>query len=271
MLDEDELREMAASIAERGQYVPCRMAPDGLGLDGRNRVAACALAGVEPQWQVYDGDPVAFIVEVNAERRHLTTGQRAMAVAIGLGAAARKNGKWKRGSVPDDPRSKARSSSGWGDALWRAGLVLDHAPELADQVLAGDLALDAAQKQATDTRDRAARITELDEQLAALVQAGVIDLEEAETRVETEARIAALSEDLAARVNAGTLALDEAETIAVESKRRLVEWADNIHQALERLRRLVGGPIPADLATHLSERDTADLTAVLAQLPEESQ
>jgi ParB-like chromosome segregation protein Spo0J len=66
MLAEDELREMAVSITERGQYVPCRMDADGLGLDGRNRVAACALAGAEPWWEVYDGDPVAFIVEVNA-------------------------------------------------------------------------------------------------------------------------------------------------------------------------------------------------------------
>jgi hypothetical protein len=62
MLTEDELREMAASIAERGQYVPCRMSSDGLGLDGRNRVAACALAEVEPIWEVYDGDAVAFII-----------------------------------------------------------------------------------------------------------------------------------------------------------------------------------------------------------------
>ena len=51
MLDGDELRALAADIRRYGQSAPCRMDPHGLGLDGRSRVAACALAGVEPRWE----------------------------------------------------------------------------------------------------------------------------------------------------------------------------------------------------------------------------
>ena len=104
MLDGNELRALAADIRRCGQSDPCRMDPQGLGLDGRSRLAACAPAGVEPRWEVHDGDPVALIVEANADERNLSTGQRAMAVAIGLfETGLRSNGRCKPNSVPDTP------------------------------------------------------------------------------------------------------------------------------------------------------------------------
>ena len=154
MLGGDELRELAASIRRHGQSAPCRMDPKGLGLDGRSRVAACALAGVEPRWEVYDGDPVAFVVEANAEDRNLSTGQRAMAVAIGLvEAGSRRNGRFRRGSVPEHPPALTRAS--WRDKVALAGFVLDHAPDLGDRVLAGELGLDTAHKLAGKQRNHA--------------------------------------------------------------------------------------------------------------------
>jgi len=269
MLDEDELREMAASIAERGQYVPCRMTPDGLGLDGRNRVAACALAEIEPRWEVYDGDPIPFIVEVNAERRHLTTGQRAMATAIGLvEAGQRRNGRFERGSVPDQTGGSAISE--WKRRVSEAGLVLDHASKLADPVLRGDLALDAAHKEAATSRDRTARIAELDEQLAALVRADVISLDDAEQRVRDEARIAALPEDLAARVQGGGLALSEAEVIATERDQRIAAWAQEISGALGVLLPMAGSPVPDDLADKLKPDERAALRTLLVAYKKEA-
>ena len=154
MLGGDELRELAASIRRHGQSAPCRMDPQGLGLDGRSRVAACALAGVEPRWEVYDGDPVAFVVEANAEERNLSTGQRAMAVTIGLvKAGSRRNGRFRRGSVPEHPPALTRAS--WRDKVALAGFVLDHAPDLGDRVLAGELGLDTAHKLAGKQRNHA--------------------------------------------------------------------------------------------------------------------
>ena len=51
-------------------------------LDGRNRYAACRLAGVEPEFTTYDGDdPEGYALAVNAQRRDLTKSQRAMVAA----------------------------------------------------------------------------------------------------------------------------------------------------------------------------------------------
>ena len=43
-LEGDELRALAADIRRHGQSTPCSMDPEGVGLDGRSRVAACVLA-----------------------------------------------------------------------------------------------------------------------------------------------------------------------------------------------------------------------------------
>lgn len=262
--EEFELREMAASIKERGQYVACVMGPDGTGLDGRGRVAACAIAGVEPRWEVYDGEPVPFIVEVNAERRHLSTGQRAMAVAIGLvEAGKRRNGRFTRGSVPGDNRRASVTAASWQTQVQRAGVILDHAPELADVVLAGDLALDAAHKMADAKRKELEQVEALGGELAALVKTGVIDVAEAVRRADEERRIAALPDDLAVRVRDGGLAVDEAEVIAVQQAERFALWINNVREALALLVPMAGGPLPAEFKAELSEAEHAALTAAL--------
>lgn len=46
----------------------------------------------------------------------------------------RKNGRWERGSI--NRTSGLSSPRAWADAMRLAGLVLDYAPELADQVIA---------------------------------------------------------------------------------------------------------------------------------------
>ena len=264
MVGEDELRDMASSITDHGQFVPCVMDPNGLGLDGRNRVAACELAGVAPEWQMYDGDPVAFIVQVNGDRRHLTTGQRAMAVAIGL-QGSRVNGRFKRGSVPD---ANGRSPiSTWRDAVKRAGFVLDHAPDLADPVLAGTLALDAAHKQATEAKDAADRLESIGGELAALVHNSVITIAEAERRYKERARIDALPADLKERVNGGTLSVDEADLIVKERGERLRILAEKVETSVETLWRMAGYQIPPDLSALLTPATRAALAPVLQAFP----
>jgi hypothetical protein len=50
-------------------------------LDGRNRMLACQVAGVEPHYRQFDpateGDPAAFVESANSHRRHLSPIQRA--------------------------------------------------------------------------------------------------------------------------------------------------------------------------------------------------
>jgi len=67
---------------------------------------------------------------------------RAMSTALVLlDAKGRENGRWKRGSGP--AISEFRNSSTWREVVSQAGIVLDHAPDLAEQVVNGALALDA--------------------------------------------------------------------------------------------------------------------------------
>lgn len=50
--------------------------------DGRNRAAACGLAGVEPWEETFEGeDPDGYALLINIARRHLTKGQQAMVAA----------------------------------------------------------------------------------------------------------------------------------------------------------------------------------------------
>jgi len=52
-------------------------------IDGRNRLAACKLAKVEPRFEKLNRqDAKAFIVSANSERRNLSKGQQAMAFAF---------------------------------------------------------------------------------------------------------------------------------------------------------------------------------------------
>lgn len=81
MLSEQEIRELADDIVTYGQRVPI-MLLDGQVLDGRNRLAACRFAEVEPVFAQFEGDdPLGFVLSHNLHRRHLTASQRAMVAA----------------------------------------------------------------------------------------------------------------------------------------------------------------------------------------------
>lgn len=63
-----------------------------------------------------------------------------------MGAAGyRRNGRWKYGSVEFHGSVKSRTSQ---NDLSRAGVVLDYLPELLDEIIAGNVALDDAHRQA---------------------------------------------------------------------------------------------------------------------------
>ncbi|MDF3316450.1 ParB N-terminal domain-containing protein [Rhodococcus sp. C3V] len=155
MLSDGELDELAESIKSVGLLHPLTVTNDGLLLDGRNRLEACNRAGVEARIDVYDGDDFAeFVIACNVGRRHMSTGARAMSTALVLEADGRRNdGRWKRGSVQIGDNGESSINSAWIKALKDAGIVLDFAPEFAEQVVAGTLALDAAFKKACEKRD----------------------------------------------------------------------------------------------------------------------
>ena len=133
MLGEGELSDLAESIRANGLRNPVVITVDGLILDGRNRAAACERIGIEPETVTYEGDDLAeYVIDCNVTRRNMTTGARAMATALVLAADGRReNGRWRRGSVDNGPGS----DSAWAKAVQRAGVILDYAPDAADDVI----------------------------------------------------------------------------------------------------------------------------------------
>lgn len=82
MMEDGQLQELATDIKEHGLLEPVVLYKDKI-LDGRNRFRACELAGVPVRFDTYSGDsPAAFVVSMNAKRRHLTTSQKAAAAAL---------------------------------------------------------------------------------------------------------------------------------------------------------------------------------------------
>lgn len=127
MLPEDELDELAADIKANGLVHPIVLDADGVLIDGRNRLEACRRAGVEPAYTTLNGhEPVAYIVSANVARRHLTQGQKAMAVA----RAGLFLGNSRQTSLADDAGvSQSRVA--------KAAIVLEYAPEQTEAVMAG--------------------------------------------------------------------------------------------------------------------------------------
>ena len=81
MMGESELADLAKDIRENGLLEPVVLF-ENLVIDGRNRMAACRLAGVQPQFITENiASPTQYVVSKNLHRRHLTLGQRA---AIGV-------------------------------------------------------------------------------------------------------------------------------------------------------------------------------------------
>jgi ParB-like chromosome segregation protein Spo0J len=127
-LGEEELDDLAVDIRANGLVHPIVLDHEGTLVDGRNRLEACRRAGVEPSYMSLNGhEPVAFILSANVARRHLTQGQRAMAVAKGLLLSSNWMSQVEAGRTAGVNRELVR----------RAAVVLEYAPELADQVLAG--------------------------------------------------------------------------------------------------------------------------------------
>ena len=83
MMDQAQLQDLADDIKKNGQLQFIWLY-EGMILDGRNRYAACQLAGIQPKTKDYTGDePTAFAVSLNDKRRHMNKGSLA-AVAVEL-------------------------------------------------------------------------------------------------------------------------------------------------------------------------------------------
>jgi hypothetical protein len=190
MMAPDELAELAADIAENGQQEPIIVDGDTL-IDGRNRLAACKLAGIEPFYSDLPRgrDPLAYIASANLMRRNLTKGQQAMAMAmmypepVTHSESAKMKGK-KNGLLSEPHFSKARLS--------QARSVLHHSRSLAESVLKGPISLNDA----LETVKQEQQFQQSDEAKLNRLRESAPDLAEqvSEERLKINEAIAALQE-----------------------------------------------------------------------------
>jgi ParB-like chromosome segregation protein Spo0J len=219
MLEEAELADLAASIKAEGLHDPIVRDTEGTLLDGRNRLAACELAGIEPRHTTYRGDdPVTLIMSLNTRRRMLSQGQRAIIVA-------------KVRSETEHPIRQDAALFGVSTArISTATTVLEYGADLAEQVIYGTLGLDAAYAIARQRKAEAQALqTQLDE-------------------------LHAEAPDLAEQVTQGDLTLPQA--LAEQQHQREQAHRRERVEAIDTLRTSEGGPGPT--FTERAERGHLD-------------
>lgn len=156
MASEEELEELASSIAAVGLIHPIVLTPQGEVLDGRNRLAACEKAGVEPTFETRDGDDddyKEFVIGANTtgRRESMTVQIAAASTALILGHEKRINGQWKRGSLGRNPDLKKGAIK---EPIAQAGLILDElGPAHLREVRDGSASLNSKYEQARRQKD----------------------------------------------------------------------------------------------------------------------
>jgi hypothetical protein len=162
LLSDADLSDLASDIAENGLLEPIVL-HEGLVLDGRNRLAACERAGVEPRFVEWNGDggtPLRYVLSHNLHRRHLTTSQRA-AIAVDVlpmfEEEARKRQGQRTDLLADRPKSDSaiHARDAAADALnvgsrtvGRAKQIKEADPEVFEQIKRGETTVEAAHKAA---------------------------------------------------------------------------------------------------------------------------
>nr|WP_234333653.1 ParB N-terminal domain-containing protein [Streptomyces viridochromogenes] len=196
LLDEDELAALAHDIQENGLLQPIVLDRQGRVLDGRGRLAACERVGMEPVFVTFEGDtPDVYVLSVNLRRRSLTKGQSAM-ITVKARSVSEQGG---RSGSEQSARSVSEQLGVALAVMGRASTVLQHAPDLVDPVISGDMGLDEAyavarqnKAQADSDEAQLARLREEDAQLADRVAAQELTLQgawaERKARVEEDLR-----------------------------------------------------------------------------------
>ena len=242
MMSDEELDDLAEDIRQNGQADPIILDQHGQLIDGRNRLEACRRSEVSPDFVTVSlDDPVELILSKNNSRRHLTPGQRAMAVA-----EARKHSR--KGTFAYGEVAQISQQTGLQkQRISEAATVLQHAPELAQKVRAGDVAL----RDAYQTALEAKRLKENAEE------------EARRRRIELE-RLRAQADDLADLVEEGRMSLKEAQAALrerqAEAQRERTAVTQNLRRGLEHLH---PGPWSteeraAHIAAHLEPDTGAD-------------
>jgi ParB-like chromosome segregation protein Spo0J len=204
MMTDGELADLAADIKANGQLHPIIVDNDDAVIDGRNRLRACEIAGVEPQFEKANGaDLLRLVISLNAKRRDLTASKRAVAAAEAWAYAEEagrvltgKGGdrsKAQSGHCIKDPRNFFADQFGVGKNYVEQARALKRGDPLAFAAVKDGAPLAASYDALTmrlgtaeNTKARLKRLAEKRPDLAELVAAEQATLEAAEQRAERE-------------------------------------------------------------------------------------
>lgn len=173
LLTGDLLTELVEDIRANGLREPI-WRYNGQILDGRNRFLACQKAKVKPRYRDYDGnDPLAFVVSLNIQRRHLSDAQRAF--------AAHRIATMRQGERTDLASRDARSQSDAAQEVGTSRSSVQRAKKVAES---GSKALQKAAESGEVSLRKAASVVNLpkSEQLAAAItvpEFKIVDYDEA--------------------------------------------------------------------------------------------
>ena len=220
MMGESELAELAEDIRANGLRHPVVFDGDTL-LDGRNRVAACKMVGVDydrVQFNAKNGDSAtAFVISANLMRRNLDPDQRAMIVQELL-PQFRREAKERQRKSPGAP-GKSRPKVGSSEPTLKKPIVR---------------ATDQAAKAAGISRakvEKAAAVKKADPKLAEKVRSGEVPLSVAAKQIDPRSK---LNGDVNKAVNSDPE----------------VKWT----KALQQMSRIVLGLTEAGSASKLTKR-----------------
>ena len=149
-MPKSDLNKLIDSISQDGQEEKILL-HEGKILDGRNRYAACKEAGVDPEFDDYDGtDPMSYVIRKNLYRRNLNASQKGMTAArlATLTRGGDRRSEDFKGSIGGLKIENAAELVGVSEkTINRAKTVLSRgSPELIEAVDNGDLTVFKAAK-----------------------------------------------------------------------------------------------------------------------------
>jgi protein gp37/ParB-like chromosome segregation protein Spo0J len=153
LMDDEAFAALVADVKAQGFTDAVVVDPDHMLLDGRNRLLAGWVLSLDPPIRAHHvTDPVGYVLATNLHRRHLTIGQRAM-LATRLADLDRGRPTEEMGNSAHLTQPEAAAMVGVGErSVKKARVVLEEAPELAEEVDAGKAPLDQAAKEAAKRR-----------------------------------------------------------------------------------------------------------------------
>jgi len=146
-MTEGQLEDLVEDIKQNGLLEPIVVYQNQI-LDGWHRWSACQRANITPEFVTYGGEnPIDYVKSKNLNRRHLSESQRAMAVVA--------CNEWQKANTPDGVKPEkilAEEAQVGLRSISRA--VLAHNAGMADDVMAGDITLYAAEKKIRNKPER---------------------------------------------------------------------------------------------------------------------